>query len=368
MNAQHTKENNEPRRVYLDLTHLGRHVTGIERIAIELFEKVSFDGADVRRVRSRGTLSMIFMQQVWLPLLALLHPRAHFIFPGFPPAPWFILCRNRVIWYVHDLFLITRTSDLSRKAKLYMAGPFRFAVSRLKYFFVNSQKTESELTPFVTKDAVIALYRPNVKNVFNLTAEGRPARRYNKRPLKLVSLGTVEPRKNYAHAVAIRDALAARGLPNTELHIIGRAGWGQASQAINTHPRVVVHGYLSADDVKRVLEDSDIYLCTSFDEGLGLPLLEAQYSGLAVFAPDAAVFREVLGDSGHFVDLSDAGAAAEQVIRLTDTPNWRDATSAAAIANPQRWNTLAQSDSARAQTIFQDSLPDSFGSSVVRET
>ncbi len=359
MNA--TNKTIPSRRVYLDLTHLGRHVTGIERIAIELFEKVAFEGADVRSVRSSGTLSMIFMQQVWLPLLALFNPRAQFIFPGFPPAPWFVFCRNRVIWYVHDLFLITRKDDLSRKAKLYMAGPFRFAVSRLKYFYVNSKKTASELKPFAANDAVIALYRPNVKNVFNLTAQGRASRASDAHPLKLVSLGTVEPRKNYAHAVAVRDALTASGHPDTELHIIGRAGWGQASEAINKHPNVIVHGYLSGEDVKQVLEDSDIYLCTSFDEGLGLPLLEAQYAGLAVFAPDAPVFREVLGDSGHFIDLSKTERGAEQIASLIRTPGWRQTTSKTASANPLRWNARAADDAAEAETVFLAGLRESFG-------
>jgi len=356
-----------PRRVYLDLTHLGRHVTGIERIAIELFENVTFEGADVRTVKSNGTLSMIFMQQIWLPLLALFHPTAQFIFPGFPPAPWFVVCRNRVVWYVHDLFLITRKADLSRKAKLYMAGPFQFAISRMKYFYVNSQKTASELKPFAANDAVIALYRPNVKNVFNLTAEDRASRPLNARPLKLVSLGTVEPRKNYAHAVAIRDALEALGHTDTELHIIGRAGWGQTSSAINAHPNVIVHGYLSSEDVKHVLEDSDIYLCTSFDEGLGLPLLEAQYAGLAVFAPDAPVFQEVLGDSGHFIDLTDAHDSAQQIAALLANADWRQTTSQAACANPLRWNALAANDSRDAQSVFVVELPVGFGGNWVGE-
>lgn len=356
-----------PRRVYLDLTHLGRHVTGIERIAIELFENMSFDGADVRAVRSRGTLSMIFVQQVWLPLLALFHPSAHFIFPGFPPSPWFVLCRDRVIWYVHDLFLITRTNDLSVKAKLYMAAPFQFAVSRLKYFFVNSQKTEFELKPFASRDSVIALYRPTVKNIFDLNSEGRASRGHDTRPLKLVSLGTVEPRKNYGHAVAIRDALENAGLANTELHIIGRSGWGDASEAISQHPHVIVHGYLSAGDVKRVLEDADIYLCTSFDEGLGLPLLEAQYAGLVVFAPDAPVFREVLGDSGHYIDLENADDSARQIAKLIANPHWRRTTQTSAIANPLRWNAFAVRDSASAKTIFTSDLTNTFQGSVASE-
>ena len=84
-----------PLKVYLDLTHLGRHVTGIERIAIELFEKQSFAGAVMQPVRSRGMLSMIIKQQIWLPLLALLHPSAKFVFPGFPPSPLFVLARRR---------------------------------------------------------------------------------------------------------------------------------------------------------------------------------------------------------------------------------------------------------------------------------
>lgn len=342
------------RRVYLDLTHLGRNVTGIERIAIELFEKVDFEGADVRPVRATGTVSMLFKQQIWLPLLALFHPRAAFVFPGFPPAPCFVFWRDRVVWYIHDVFLITRRADLSSKAKLYMAGPFAFAVKRIKHFFVNSEKTAYELKAFTANDAKIALYRPKVENVFALDVGDRTSRPERPHPLKLVSLGTLEPRKNYGGAVAIRDALAARGFADAELHIIGRAGWGDASNAITQHDKVIVHGYLSGPDVKQVLEDADIYLCTSFDEGLGLPLLEAQYAGLPVVAPDAPVFREVLGDSGHFIPLDDVNAAANVIASLLATPNWRASTSDAACANPRRWTQLAQEDGRNAQTFFVD--------------
>ena len=342
--------------VYLDLTHLGRHVTGIERIAIELFEKVPFERTEVRPIRASGTIAMVFMQQIWLPLLALFNPSAAFVFPGFPPSPWFVLCRNRVIWYVHDLFLMTRPADLSTKAKLYMAGPFRFSVSRLKYFFVNSKKTAAELKPFVAPDSAVALYRPKVENVFKLELGARDTLPAKPKPLKLVSLGTVEPRKNYAHAVAICDALANRGFPDVELHIIGRSGWGDASAVIAQSPRVIVHGYLGAAEVKRIFETADIYLCTSFDEGLGLPLLEAQYAGLPVFAPEAPVFREALGRSGHFIGNKNADDDAERIIDLLASPNWRKTSSQTAVANPKRWNTLANGDAAHAHKAFATPL------------
>ena len=72
-------------RVFLDLTHVGRHVTGIERVAIEQFEKVDFAGAELSTVRARGLVSMIFKQQILLPLLAILYPRARFVFQAFRP-------------------------------------------------------------------------------------------------------------------------------------------------------------------------------------------------------------------------------------------------------------------------------------------
>ncbi len=341
-----------PRKVFIDLTHLGRHVTGIERVSIEQFEKVTFANATVRHVRSRGIVSMIWRQQIWLPLLALLHPNAVFVFPGFPPSPIFALIPHRVVMYVHDLFLITRRGDLGIKARLYMAGPFAFAVRRLTQFQVNSEKTRRELAPFARSDADIALYRPVVRNVFALDANARGSRGDAMVPLKLVALGTVEPRKNYAAALAILDALIAAGHHGAQLHIVGREGWGDARAAIQNHPSVIVHGYLSAADAKGVLEAADIYLCTSHDEGLGLPLLEAQFAGLPVVAPDQDVFREVLGSSGVFIDPAQPAHAAATISALMAQSKWRHTTSSSALANIARWNDGAAGDADSAQNRF----------------
>jgi glycosyltransferase involved in cell wall biosynthesis len=343
--------------VFIDLTHLGRHVTGIERVSIEQFESVKFSGARVRHVRSNGVASMIWRQQILLPLLALVNPRAIFVFPGFPPSPWFTLIAHRVVMYVHDLFLITRRDDLGLKAKLYMAAPFKFAVSRLTHFQVNSEKTRAELIPFAPAAAAIALYRPVVRNVFNLDAGPRTTRGDGATPLSLVSLGTVEPRKNYGAALAILDALIANGHTGARLHIIGREGWGEAKDAIANHPAVTIHGYLPSEDVKAVLEAADAYLCTSHDEGLGLPLLEAQFAGLPVIAPDKPVFREVLGTSGAFIDPTNATTSARTISSLLAQPGWRTRTTRAASTNVARWNALAGSDAVIAQARFATTTP-----------
>lgn len=342
----------KPQTVYLDLTHLGRHVTGIERIAIELFEKQAFAGAVVRPVRSGGVLSMIIKQQIFLPLLALFNPSAKFVFPGFPPSPLFVFARNRVTLYVHDLFLVTRRQDLSTKAKLYMAWPFKRAVTGLRNFLVNSEKTRAELQPFVSPDAAIALYRPGVRNVFDLASGKADSEAVSSCKLRIVSVGTVEPRKNYLAAAAIVAKLDALNPGGAELHIVGRAGWGPDAERLAACPHVTVHGFLEVSDAKRVIEGADVYLCTSHDEGLGLPLLEVQYAGLPVVAPDQTVFHEVLGSSATFIDPSDPDTAAAKILALVSSSGWRGRASLAALANVNRWNSLAAGDENRARTLF----------------
>lgn len=340
-------------RVYLDLTHLGRHVTGIERVSIEQFEKVAFDAAEVLPVRSTSVFSMIVRQQILLPLLAIVHPSAQFAFPGFPPSPFFALIPHRVVMYVHDTFLLTRKQDLSAKARLYMAPQFALAVRRLKRFLVNSEKTRADLKAFARKDSAIDLYRPAVANHFGLESAPRLIRPDSSNPLKLVSLGTVEPRKNYGAALAILDAVRATFDARAELHIIGRAGWGDDADIIAKHPGVTVHGYLPAEAVRKIIGDAGIYLCTSHDEGLGLPLLEAQFAGLPVVAPEQPVFREVLGASGTFIDPANAAQSAEAIHRILSAPDWRRCQANLAVSNVRRWNLLAGADLAAARQVFK---------------
>lgn len=339
--------------VYMDFTHLGRHVTGIERVTIELFEKVPFPGAEIRPVRARGAIDMILKQQVLLPFLALVNRKARFVLPGFPPSPLFAFARDRVLHYVHDAFLITRPQDLSLKARLYMAWPFRRALTGLRYFLTNSEKTRGEIMPFLAPDATVALYRPHVRNVFGLDAQARRRPRRANEPLCLVSMGTVEPRKNYPAAVRILKELRGLGQADAELHIVGRPGWGD-DLALEGTPGVVLHGYLASPAVKGLLERADVYLCTSHDEGLGLPLLEVQYAGLPVAAPDAPVFREALGGSGWYIDPSDATGSARAILDRLAESDARTSCAEAAARNLARWNCAAQNDLVRVQALFAE--------------
>lgn len=329
--------------IYVDHTHLGRHVTGLERITQELFSREALEPLDVVPVTSLGTARMIVTQTFGLPW-RLATSSSLLLCPGFPPSPLLRPFASRVLPYMHDDFLLSRRADLNARAKLYMAAPFRLALRHYPRFLTNSSDTRRKLAVHCRPDAEITLYRPPIRNVFHLEAARRAERDLQPRPLRLVALGTVEPRKNFGAAARIVDALHTNGFSGATLDIVGRQGWGDDWRALVSNPSVTLHGYQPAERVRELLDAADAFICTSHDEGLGLPLLEAQYGGLPIIAPDAPVFHEVLGNSGIFIAPSDPLQAAGQIAAAISSPAWRAQYATLAIENLQRWNGLAASD------------------------
>lgn len=333
-------------RLQIDHTHLGRRATGIERITRELFSAAALSPLPSDCIEATaGRFGIAMAQNTTMPLRAMQRSNDVFVFSGFPPSPFFsLLRRDRTVMYVHDMFLLTRRSELNSAARYYFSPLFRLAVRNLKYFLVNSEYTGSTLREFCRPEATVMPCRPTVRNVFDLQVGDRAERNVAPSSLKAVAIGTIEPRKNLRAAAQICAALAGRlGIP-VQLNVVGRAGWGDDSAWLSQQPNVTLHGALADEDVRTIVESSDFLICTSRDEGLGLPLLEVQHAGLPVLAPDQPVFREVLGNSGLLIDTAKAADAANAAAAIFAKEDWRAASTAKATANVARWNDLARHD------------------------
>ena len=170
--------------IYVDNTHLGRHVTGLERITIELFSAAALAPLDIVPVTARGTRQMVTTQTLGLPM-RLATSSSILLCPGFPPSPLLRPFAARVLPYIHDDFLLTRRADLNARAKLYMAAPFKLALRHYPRFLANSNDTKRKLETHCRGDAEVTLYRPPVRNVFGLQSKPRADRSAKPQPLRL---------------------------------------------------------------------------------------------------------------------------------------------------------------------------------------
>ncbi|AZN35363.1 glycosyltransferase [Iodobacter ciconiae] len=333
--------NQEKPSVIVDFSHMGRKITGIERISEELFSAAVLKQFNVMHTRPATALGMIKAQWLDIPLLARKNPQAQLLFPGFPPSILIsMLFGKRVVPYIHDLFLLERPKELNIRARLYMRPSFIYAIKNLKIFFVNSQTTADHLAKVARPDARIYKLRPRAENIFKFEFKERYLPEGNT-ALKIVMLGTLEPRKNYLFAAKITQQLSAQLGRPVELHISGREGWGGVPEMLKPYSHVQYHGYLAMDELRNLVDSSHLFLCTSLDEGLGLPLLEVLYSGIPIIASDIAVFNEVTANTRSILISNSNEAAACQAIvaKLADgqffEASGRDAKNAIEMWNAQ---------------------------------
>ncbi len=328
--------------VLVDFSNVRDKITGIERVALELFSPEALGSFRVRSLKAKSISQMVLLQHTGFVQELIRDKTAVLVCPGFPPAPTLLPFRSRVIPYIHDTFLLTRWSDLSLRAKLYMSVPFWLCIKSYPQFLANSECTRNELRRLCRRDAEIVLYRPQVKNIFGLSAKSRTKRR-NGRRLSLLAIGTVEPRKNLRAAANITAELKAIGI-EAELDIVGRRGWGDDWATLEQSPHVRLRGYCSNAEIKALIERADILINTSHAEGLGLPLLEAQHAGILVAAPEQLIFREVLDNSGLFIDPGNPASAAKVIARAIALSGWHAHFAELDSANLERWNTAARHD------------------------
>lgn len=168
----------------------------------------------------------------------------------------------------------------------------------------------------------------------------------NNRP-KVLMVGSIEPKKNYAYVLNECRYLWWKGIA-FDLIIIGNIGWKAQDivAAFDRHPHRdgTLHWITDASDeeLSFAYANSDLFLSASLAEGFGLPIIEALAHGLPAALSDIPVFREIAGENAIYFDVQSEGALAQLIeyilhhpasyenlrekARMFDWPRWEEVT------------------------------------------
>jgi glycosyltransferase involved in cell wall biosynthesis len=224
-----------------------------------------------------------------------------------------------------DVLPLTNPEWFTGGTRDYFHGWLRALLPRLDGLLTISQATADALRAVVARGMLGARTMPPTVPVHlgaDLDPTGddgvRPALKALVGPGKppaFVSVGTLEPRKNYGYALDIFDALAARGL-DFQWHFAGAPGWlaEETLARIRSHPAFgsQLHWWTDLRDTELawLYRHGSALVALSKAEGFGLPLVEARRLGMPVFASDLPVFREVLHGEARYLPLGCAALAA----------------------------------------------------------
>ncbi len=272
-------------------------------------------------------LSDEWVSRIWhrfrlpLPVEAIAGPQDIFYSPDFVLPP--TLPRTRTLLTVHDLSFYHYPHHFVPPLVDYLKQVVPRSIRRAGRVLADSEATRQDLIRLlgVEPERVEVLYS-GVSNRFRPEPEeGEWARlrsRYHldDRPY-ILSVGTVQPRKNYRRLIRAFARLGS-GL---QLLIAGKPGWlcEEILAEARQYPHVNMLGLVQDEDLPPLYRQATLFAFPSLYEGFGLPVLEAMACGTPVLCSNRSSLPEVAGDAALLVDPeSEKGLTAAMERMLVD--------------------------------------------------
>ncbi len=121
----------------------------------------------------------------------------------------------------------------------------------------------------------------------------------------ILSVGTLEPRKNLAGTLAAYRRLRERQVGVPPLALVGAAGWGIHEEELlgpASGMQVRRLGFVPDEDLAALYAACSAFVYPSFYEGWGLPVAEALSMGAPTVTSNVSSLPEVAGDAAYLVD------------------------------------------------------------------
>ncbi|MHB8845793.1 MAG: glycosyltransferase family 4 protein [Nitrospirota bacterium] len=248
----------------------------------------------------------------------------------FYPIPQFVRSYPRLSKFItiYDLIPILHREFFSFKADHLLHDVMK-SITADDWVIAISQHTKNDLCEylkfdpdrvFVTHLAASALFHPceNREVIQRARAKyGIPEGPY------ILSLSTLEPRKNIDHTIrSFVRLVREQGIRDLNLVLIGTKGWD--FDTINKElvsndrigNRISVTGYVADEDLAALYSGARMFVYPSFYEGFGLPPLEAMQCGIPVITSNTSSLPEVVGDAGIMVDPRDEDALCQNMLNI----------------------------------------------------
>ncbi|MFH1484828.1 MAG: glycosyltransferase family 1 protein [Chloroflexota bacterium] len=238
------------------------------------------------------------------------------------------LRHGKTLLTIHDLSFLIHPECAHPKLAEYMSRAVPRSLRRATLVHANSENTKKDLIELlnIAPEKIEVVHEgvtPRFTRVTDGTALGQMRAKYGLEQPFILSVGTLEPRKNHGRLIQAHSMLKKRGLPHS-LIIAGGKGWLydetlSLPAKLGLAESVRFLGFVPDDELPALISLADAFVYPSIYEGFGLPPLEAMACGTPVVASNTSSLPEVLGDAAVLVDPKNTLSLAEAICRtITD--------------------------------------------------
>jgi glycosyltransferase involved in cell wall biosynthesis len=247
---------------------------------------------------------------------------------------------KNIVLTIHDLafirypefnfewFIKKYTKEVARNAK------------NAKMILADSQSTKNDIIQFLKinpeKIKVVYLAADSIfKKLADSEKDKNLLKKYGVDKKYILSVGTIEPRKNYITLIKAFDILKSKMLKSNnsntynseeqsaglKLVIVGRTGWKSEPtyNELNNSPYkndILFLGHIPDIDLVQIYNQAELFVYPSIFEGFGLPVVEAMKCGLPILASNSSSIVEIAPDKNFLVDPDNTEEFAEKIERI----------------------------------------------------
>lgn len=145
----------------------------------------------------------------------------------------------------------------------------------------------------------------------------------------LLSLNTLEPRKNLVTAIRAFANVVEAGERDLSLVLVGGRGWHfesvleAAARVPGVRERIIFAGFVDDEDLAPLYSGAHAFMYPSLYEGFGLPALEAMQCGVPVVTSNSSSLPEVVGDAGIQIPPEEVDGFTDALSRLLKSEELR---------------------------------------------
>ncbi len=255
-----------------------------------------------------------FLTSTSLPITKIIHePLDVFFAPyasGIPKKGF-----SKMVVTIHDLVFLRYPEHRGGKLSNYYLKRHQIALKSCDRIIAVSYSTKKDLVGLlkVNPNKIEVIYeavdeRFKVLKSKETSKASRVISRYFDPKIKyILSVGTLEPRKNLARLVSAYSLLPYNLQKEYQLVLIGAKGWNNSSlnktiEDLNLLDKVIIPGFVSDEDLSYIYNRASVFVYPSLYEGFGLPPLEAMASGVPVITSNKSSLPEVVGKAAILVN------------------------------------------------------------------
>jgi glycosyltransferase involved in cell wall biosynthesis len=238
-----------------------------------------------------------------------------------------LLRRGRLVVTIHDLtHLLDERYRSSLKVRLYARPLTTLIARRADHFFAVTEYTKNRMVEHlaVPADRITVAYNaaaPEFRPLDRQASSGIVRRTFSLDGPYILYVGNLKPHKNVACLLRAVTLLRDRRRLDHKLMIIGADRYGRAdlqdlAAKLRITDLVIFAGAASQDLLPNAYCAADAVVMPSFEEGFGLPVVEAMACGTPVICSQSASLPEVAGDAAEYFDPRSAEDLADALDRV----------------------------------------------------